>query len=150
MIDYHVDPLRRIVTTRVTGRVSLADFAYHLQRILRDPKFKPEFNALIVAIDPTAIPSSTSLGFVQPLVRAWSNRRAGARWAFVLPTNEARASAESLLLNLKLTSVVTRCFLSEASALAWLDAASAPARPDAASSTIPPSSVASPAKNPSV
>lgn len=132
MIDYHVDPLRGLVTTRVTGRVSLSDFAYHLQRILRDPKFKPEFSALIVASDAGAIPSPASVNLVQPLVRAWSHRRAGARWAFVLPTNEARASAESLLIGLKLTSVVTRCFLSEASALAWLDPSAASPRPDAA------------------
>jgi hypothetical protein len=138
MIDYHVDPSRRIVTTRVTGRVSLADFACHLQRILRDAKFKPEFNALIVATDATAIPSSAAVGVVQPLVRAWSHRRAGARWAFVLPTTEAKSSAESLLLNLKLTSVVTRCFLSEAPALAWLDAAAVAPSPPASLAKNPP------------
>lgn len=137
MIDFHVDPLRGIVTTRVTGRVSLSDFAYHLQRILRDPKFKPEFNALIVATDPGAIPSSAAVSLVQPLVRAWSHRRAGARWAFVLPTNEARTLAESILLDLRLTSVATRCFLSEASALAWLDTSSANARPNAGNTTTP-------------
>ena len=132
MIDYHVDPLRGIVTTRVTGRVSLSDFAYHLQRILRDPKFKPEFNALIIANDATAIPSPAAVGLVQPLVRAWSHRRAGARWAFVFPTNEAKAAGESLLLGLKLTSVVTRCFVSESSALAWLDASGTNPGPGAA------------------
>lgn len=126
MIDHYVDPQRRIITTRVTGRASLTDFACHLQRILRDPKFSPDFNALIIATDATAIPSSTSIAIVQPLIKAWSYRRAGARWAFVLPSPDAKTMAESLLLDLKLTSVATRCFLTESSALAWLESAPAP------------------------
>jgi hypothetical protein len=134
MIDFHVDPLRRIVTTRVMGRVSLTDFACHLQRILRDPKFSAEFNALIIATDATAIPSSTSINVVQPLIKAWSYRRAGARWAFVLPTAETKTFAESMLLELRLTSVATRCFLSESAALAWLETVATSPRPEVTTS----------------
>lgn len=123
MIDYHVDVARRIVTTRVSGRISFSDFANHLQRILRDPKFHPDFNGLIVAATAAAVPSPTSIALIRPLVRVWSSRRAGVRWAFVLPDNDTRQFAESVLLDLRLTSVTTRCFTSESSALAWLESA---------------------------
>jgi hypothetical protein len=121
MIDYHIDVARRIVTTRVTGRLSLADLAGHLQRIVRDPKFSADFNALIVAMDATAVPTDTSVALLAPLVRAWSLRRTGVKWAFVLPDATSKAQAESGLLRLKLTSVSTRCFRSENAALAWLE-----------------------------
>lgn len=125
MIDYHVDVVRRIVTTRVTGRISFSDFANHLQRILRDPKFHPEFNGLIVATTAAAIPSPTSVALIRPIVRVWSTRRAGVRWAFVLPDNDTKNFTESVLLDLKLTSVTTRCFTSESAALGWLESGAA-------------------------
>jgi hypothetical protein len=121
MIDYYLDSARRIVTTRVTGRISFGDFANHLQRLFRDPKFSTDFNALIVATHPDAIPTEKSLALIRPLLRLWSTRRADAKWAFVLPDNHTRIFAESALLELRLTAVVTRCFVSESAALGWLE-----------------------------
>jgi hypothetical protein len=128
MIDYYVDSARRIVVTRVTGRISFGDFANHLQRLYRDPKFAADFSALIVATHSDAIPTEESLALIRPLLRLWSTRRAGAKWAFVLPDNHTRTFAESALLDLRLTAVVTRCFISEAAALGWLEAVPEPAR----------------------
>jgi hypothetical protein len=121
MLEYHVDPARRIIVTRVTGRVSFGDFSEHLTRIFRDAQFNPEFNALIVAMDVAAVPAASSVSLMTPLVRAWSKRRAGARWAFVLPDAETCAFAETALAGLKLTAVTTKCFLAEAAAMAWLE-----------------------------
>jgi hypothetical protein len=121
MIDYHVDPTHRIIVTRVAGRLSFGDFADHLQRIFRDAQFKAEFNALIVALDVAAVPSAATIDLLQPLVRAWSQRRAGAHWAFVLPDAATFAFAESALRTLKLTAVTPACFLSETAAMAWLE-----------------------------
>lgn len=131
MLDYYVDPNHRLITTRVASRVSLGDLANHLQQILRDPKFCSDFNALIVVLDAAAMPAASSVELMKPLVKAWSSRRAGAKWALVLPDQAARGFAESALAALKLTSVSARCFLSKAAAMAWLEeAATAPPRQD--------------------
>jgi hypothetical protein len=127
MIAYHVDSVRKIVVTRVSGRLTFGELAGHLHRLMRDPKFSPDYNALIVAMDAAAVPPPTSVSAFTPLVRAWSVRRVGVKWAFVLPTKETRAFAESALNEVKLTTLTTRCFLSEAAALGWLEPAAAPA-----------------------
>lgn len=121
MIDYHIDIHRRVVTTRVTGRLTFADLANHFQRLIRDPKFSSDFNALIIATNDDAVPSSGSVSALAPMVRAWSKRRTGVKWAFVLPSPAARTFADSALNELRLTSVTTRCFLAESAALAWLE-----------------------------
>ena len=123
MIDYHIDLERRLVITHASGRVTLTDLAVHLARLMRDAQFHSDFNALIVASDLMAMPSSTGVTTVAPLVRAWSKRRAGAKWAFVVPNKAARRDAEAALDGLKLTAVATKCFLSEADALGWLEPA---------------------------
>lgn len=120
MVDYHVDAARHLVVTRALGRVTLGDVSNHLIRLMNDPAFRPDFNALIVAGDVHAVPGPVALGALAPLVRAWSKRRASAKWAFVLPNQATRDIAESALEQARLGAVATRCFLSESSALAWL------------------------------
>lgn len=129
MIAYHIDPLRRVVTTRVSGRLTLADLTGHMHQLLRDPKFRADYNALIIAMDLEAVPSANSVATFAPLVRAWSNRRAGAKWAFVLPTPATRTFAETALNEVRLSSIITRCFLAESSALAWLDSSTVAPQP---------------------
>jgi hypothetical protein len=122
MLSYHIDSSRRIVTTRVSGRLTLSGLTEFLQKVFRDPKFDASYDALIVAMDADAVPPASAAAMMAPLVRSWSNRRSGARWAFVLPSEESRNAAELALNEVRLTAVVTRCFLSEAAAGAWLEA----------------------------
>ena len=141
MLDYHVDRARNIVTTRAAGRVSVADLTTHFVRLMRDPAFTPDLNALILVADVDAVPGPVGVGALAPLVRAWSKRRAGVKWALVLPNRATRDFAESALEQVKLTSVTARCFLSESSALAWLGAdrpASGGASTDAAEAAATP------------
>lgn len=126
MIDYHVDASRRLVTSRASGPVSLVDLAHHLQRILRDPKFSFSFNGLIVVGDRRSIPPPELVGLMKPLVKAWSTQRVGVRWAFVLPDAASKTVVESILHELRLTGITSRCFVSEGAALAWLDSAPPP------------------------
>jgi hypothetical protein len=120
MIAYHIDSHRRIVVTRVSGKLTFADLAGHLHQLIRDPKFSADFNALIVACDETAVPAAGTVSALAPMVRAWSKRRAGAKWAFVLPSATAKTFAESALHEIRLSSITSRCFLSETAAQAWL------------------------------
>ena len=119
MISYSVDPENRLITTRVAGTVRFAEFADYLQRMLREPGFSPQFDALIIAADAAAVPSVVSLELIKPLVRAWSTFRAGVKWAIVLPDAMTVKYAESVLADFKL-SVAARCFLTEPLALEWL------------------------------
>lgn len=121
MLDYHIDQAHNTVVTRAVGRVSIADLSVHLVRLMGDPMFKPELNALIIADDVSAVPSKTGIGALTPLIRAWSKRRAGVKWAFVLPNRATLDFAESALGEVRLTAVIARCFLSESTARAWLE-----------------------------
>lgn len=121
MIAYHVDVNRRLATTRVSGKLTFSELANHLHHLIRDPKFSTDFDGLIIVGDEDSMPNPTTVKALGPLVRAWSKRRAGVRWAFVLPTANARTFAESALNEAKIMNVSARCFLSEGSALAWLD-----------------------------
>jgi hypothetical protein len=129
MLDYHVDRARNIVTTRAAGRVSVGDLTGHFVRLMRDPAFSPDLNALIIVADVDAVPGPVGVGALAPLVRAWSKRRAGVKWALVLPNRATRDFAESALEQVKLTSVAARCFLSESAALQWLGTPPAPLKP---------------------
>ena len=123
MLDYHIDTARSVVVSRAVGRVTVAEVANHIIRLMRDPAFKPELNALIVAGDVNAVPGPVGVGALTPLVRAWSKRRAGVKWAFVLPNRTTRDFVESAIEQARLTAVTTRCFVAESAALAWLEPA---------------------------
>ena len=120
MLDYHIDPAGNLVVTRASGRLTIGEVTAHLVRLMRDPAFRPELNALIIATDVSAVPSATGVGALTPLVRAWSKRRAGVKWAFVLPNRATLDFAESALSEARLTALTARCFLSETTARAWL------------------------------
>lgn len=137
MLDYHIDAARNLVITRALGRVSVAEVANHIIRLMRDPGFKPELNALIVVADVSAVPGPVGIGAVTPLVRAWSKRRAGVKWAFVLPNRQTRDFVESAIEAARLTDVSTRCFVSESAALAWLEPAPPAAAPLPAAPAVP-------------
>lgn len=129
MLDYHIDLSRNMVVTRASGRLTIGDLTNHLVRLMRDPAFKPELNALVIANDVSAVPNSLGVGALTPLVRAWSKRRAGVKWAFVLPNRATLDFAESALGGLRLTALTWRCFLSEAHAASWLERVPATVEP---------------------
>jgi hypothetical protein len=120
MINYSLDPARKIATTRVEGPFSFAELANHLHCLLRDREFHADFDAIIIATNVAAIPPPAAIGTLAPLVRAWSSRRRGVRWAFVLPTRESLAFIERALGEVRLPDVSVQCFISEPEARRWL------------------------------
>ena len=70
MIDYHIDTAHNLVTTRAIGRVSVTEVTANVVRLMRDPAFKPELNALIVAGDVSTVPGPVGVGALTPLIRA--------------------------------------------------------------------------------
>ncbi len=110
------------------------DVATYLARLMRDPKFSSSYNSLIVAMDLDAVAPASSVTTFAPIFRAWSVRRAGVKWAFVLPSAASKDLVESALAQARLCSVQTKCFLTEGAACAWLEAGlgSAPQSPGAA------------------
>jgi len=53
--DYYIDVPRRLVFSRGTGVLTFADCRSHMERLLRDPGFRPEFNQLIDFRDVTDV-----------------------------------------------------------------------------------------------
>ncbi len=112
-----------MAVTRVTGRFTFAELANHLHRLVRDREFQADFDSMIVAMDAAAVPRPSAIGTLAPLVRTWSSRRRGSRWALVLPTPEARGFAERALKEIQLNEITARCFCDETEALDWLEGA---------------------------
>lgn len=119
MISSHIEPAHRLLTTRLAGRLSAQDLAAHLYRVIRDPKFAPNLNGLIVALDPEAVPTPAQFALLRPILKLWLTQRRGARWGVVVPDAHARDRVESWMYELHVTAV-TKCFTSEGAALAWL------------------------------
>ena len=124
MIHSHIDPARNLIITRLRGQLTSTELAGHLYRVIRDPKFTPRLNGVIVAEDLDAVPTAANFTILRPILKVWLTQRSGARWAVVAPDLKGKERVENFIEQLHLPGV-TKCFLSEASALAWLPPAPA-------------------------
>jgi hypothetical protein len=126
MITFDIEPANRLAVCRAENGVGVLEIANYLQALVRDPRFDPSFNSLIVAVDTTSIPTFGMLRFLDPIVATWTAQRGRAKWAVVVPNEAARALAVTELKHLTLNQVEARCFISETLAREWLGALSAP------------------------
>jgi hypothetical protein len=68
-ITYHVDPVRRLIETTVSGDAGHAEIRGHLQRLRADPAYSPDYDALIDLRAVTRIPTAEEIRAEVPLIR---------------------------------------------------------------------------------
>jgi len=120
-IEYSIDPKRRRLHVQAMGGFHLFSFANFIERLFHDPQFDPRLDSIIVVKDELTMPGVQTTAAIGKLLTVWGERRKGARWAIVFPTEKCRVQAEAVLVTLGLKSVKARCFTEEASAAAWLE-----------------------------
>jgi hypothetical protein len=122
-IEYWIDPKRRRLRAHAMGGFHLFSFANYIERLFHDPLFDPKLDSLIIVQDEITMPGVQTTAAIIKLLAVWEERRKGARWAIVFPSEKCRLQAEAVLAKLGLKSIKARCFVSEAEAVAWLDSA---------------------------
>jgi len=121
MINYVIDRGLRLVKARMTGSTGLVGLVTHIANLAKDPEFDPSFN-LIFEVDRDA---TFSILPVEPelrsLMKQWTGRRKGVKWAFWAPFGVAYAHLEFALSVLYKGDVRMCLFDNEEAALQWLN-----------------------------
>lgn len=119
-IEYTIDRQKNLIRCQASGGFHLFAFANYLERIMHDPQFHPQLDALVIAMDESTVPGVRTRAAIAQMIIVWSERRRGCRWAIVLPSEASKQKAEEVLVDLGVTSVDAGFFTSEGEALNWL------------------------------
>ncbi len=122
MFSHKIDKLQGIIFTRVSGTPTLVIMIDHIQKVLNDPDFDPNYNSIIVLEENTIIAGipNEKIETIRRVLDGYAQQRKGRNWAVVVPNKRLEAF---LKLNLELIGPVKfniRIFLSEDEALSWI------------------------------
>ncbi len=122
MFSHKIEKLQGIIFTRVSGTPTLVIMIDHIQKVLNDPDFDPNYNSIIVLEENTIIAGipNEKIETIRRVLDGYAQQRKGRNWAVVVPNKRLEAF---LKLNLELIGPVKfniRIFLSEDEALSWI------------------------------
>ena len=122
MFTHKIDKLQGIIFTRVSGTPTTVLMIDHIQNVLNDPDFDPNYNSIIVFEENTRIPgiSKSEIEIIRRVFDGCAQQGAGRNWAVVAPNERLEAF---LKLNLELIGPVKfniRIFQSKEDALNWI------------------------------
>jgi hypothetical protein len=122
MFSHKIDKLQGIIFTRVSGTPTLVLMIDHIQKVLNDPDFDPNYNSIIAFEKNTIIAGipKEKIETIRHILDGYAQQRKGRNWAVVVPNKRMEAF---LKLNLDLISPVkfNICiFRSEDEALTWI------------------------------
>ena len=122
MFSHKIEKLQGIIFTRVSGTPTLVIMIDHIQKVLNDPDFDPNYNSIIVLEENTIIAGipNEKIETIRRVLDGYAQQRKGRNWAVVVPNKRLEAF---LKLNLELIGPVKfniRIFLSEDEALTWI------------------------------
>lgn len=104
---------------RATGRLDFLQVAQTIERMVGDRTAREARRAILV-LDEDAFASLGTLAPLIPLVRHWSERVPGQRWAVVAPNHLCQALAKLTLPTLSPSVAAAQSFVSEPEAMEWL------------------------------
>jgi len=122
MFSHKIDKLKGIIFTRISGTPTTVTMMDHIQNVLNDPDFDPNYNSIIV-LDETARIAGVPKGKIETIRRlldGYAQLRKGRNCAVVAPNERLEAF---LKLTLELISPVIfnfRVFQTENDALNWI------------------------------
>lgn len=120
MIEYTIDECQKLVRARMSGTTTLVDVVIHIANLAKDPKFNPAYNLIFeVAQDASFVVLANEKEF-RTLLKSWTQRRKGVKWAFWVPYGVTHAHMQFALGLLDQRDVEMRLFDSEHKALTWL------------------------------
>ncbi len=128
MFSHKIDKLQGIIFTRICGTPTTVTMMDHIQKVLYDPDFDPNYNSIIVLDEKTRIAGvpKGKIETIRRLLDGYAQLRKGRNCAIVAPNERLEAF---LKLTLELINPVIlnfRIFQSENDALDWLQNQSPP------------------------
>jgi hypothetical protein len=122
MFSHKIDKSQGIIFTRATGTPTTVTMIDHIQRVLNDPDFDPNYNSIIILEEHTHIAGvpTEKIEIIRRVLDGYAQQRKGRHWA-VIASNERQQAF--LRLNLELIGPLKfniRIFRSEEDALNWI------------------------------
>jgi hypothetical protein len=105
MFSHKIDKLQGIIFTRASGTPTTVTMIDHIQKVLNDPDFDPNYNSIIVLEENTHIAGipTEKIETIRRVLDGYAQQRKGRHWAIVAPNERQEAF---LKLNLELISPV--------------------------------------------
>ena len=122
MITHKIDKLQGIIFARVSGTPTTILMMDHIQTVLNDPDFDPDYNAIIVLEENTRIPGipKDKIETIRRVLNGYAEQRKGRNWAVVVPNHRLEAFLKIILELISPVLLNIRIFQSEDDALNWI------------------------------
>ncbi len=122
MIEYTIDCERALVCARITEQISPTDLMEYIQRLWRDDAFQPTYNAIITidVDDAEPVLRPPMLTDWRQILEEYARRRAGAKWAFVVPQALRRRIIGEAFAQMDMGTLQVMVFTTAEEAEAWL------------------------------
>jgi hypothetical protein len=122
MFSYKIDKLQGIIFTRASGTPTTVTMIDHIQNVMNDPDFDPNYNSIIVLEEHTRIAGvpKDKIETIRHVFDGLAKLLKGRNWAVVAPYERQEAF---LKLNLELIGPVKiniQIFQNEDEALTWI------------------------------
>jgi hypothetical protein len=122
MFSHKIDKSQGIIFTRVSGTPTTVTMMDHIQKVMNDPDFDPNYNSIIVLENNTHLAGvpTEKIELIRRVLDGYAKLRKGRGWAVVVPNQRLEVF---LRLNLELISPIKfniRIFRSEEDALNWI------------------------------
>jgi hypothetical protein len=94
----------------------------HIQSVMNDPDFDPDYNAIIVLEENTRIPGipKDKIETIRRVLNGYAEQRKGRNWAVVVPNHRLEAFLKIILEMISPVLLNIRIFQSEDDALNWV------------------------------
>ena len=122
MFSFKIDKLQGIIFTRATGTLTTITMIDHIQNVMNDPDFDPNYNSIIILEENTRIAGipKNKIETIRRVLDGLAKLRKGRKWAVVAPSERQEAF---LKLNLDLIGPIKfnfRIFRRAEDALNWI------------------------------
>jgi hypothetical protein len=122
MFSHKIDKSQGIIFTRVSGTPTTVTTIDHIQNVMNDPDFDPNYNSIIILEENTRIAGipKNKIETIRCVLDGLAKLRKGRKWAVVAPSERQEAF---LKLNLDLISPIKfnfRIFRRAEDALNWI------------------------------
>lgn len=122
MINYTIDTEQQLILCHMSGRVSLPEFQYYVQSLMRDPNYYPALKTLVAFNEGTEISYSENALAIKQFFDEYVKYRQGAAWAFVAPNQTMLNIAQLILRDVDMSAIRVEYFLNIDEARHWLHA----------------------------
>ena len=93
MFSYRIDKKQEIIYTTVTITPTTLTMMGHIQKVMNDPDFDPNYNSVITVSEGTTIPGIPleKIDAIRTLLNRYAQKRNSKKWALVVPNQRTES-----------------------------------------------------------